>query len=299
MNTIVAIPFDDELAGFIGKKGSENSMTFYNRKINDDVIVGMMPSSIEEKFYALPQSLLIADQIAVSTKSIDKLFGEVLVACSLLGKKTIFTKDNDITKILSGITIEKMSFVESGEIVSAIISSEHEAQNEETRIDLDRAFNVKGVGTVFLGVVTKGTVKVHDTLYHNSGKVATIRSIQSQDQDVKEASKGTRVGLAIKGIDEADVQKGDVLSKRQIKSAKTLELEVKKSGFVSEPIEVGKMYSIAIGFSYSVATVEKVEGNAIVVRLEKSIPVEEKDQFMLVRALSPRIFASGSVTKAD
>ncbi|MGD0510499.1 MAG: EF-Tu/IF-2/RF-3 family GTPase [Candidatus Micrarchaeaceae archaeon] len=299
MNTIVAIPFDDELAGFIGKKGSENSMTFYNRKINDDVIVGMMPSSIEEKFYALPQSLLIADQIAVSTKSIDKLFGEVLVACSLLGKKTIFTKDNDITKILSGITIEKISFVESGEIVSAIISSEQEPQSDETRVDLDRAFNVKGVGTVFLGVVTKGTVKVHDTLYHNSGKVATIRSIQSQDQDVKEASKGTRVGLAIKGIDEADVQKGDVLSKRQIKSAKTLELEVKKSGFVSEPIEVGKMYSIAIGFSYSVATVEKVEGNAIVVRLEKSIPVEEKDQFMLVRALSPRIFASGSVTKAD
>lgn len=298
MNTIVAIPFDEELADFIGKKGSENSITFYNRKINQDVIVGLMPSSIEEKFYALPQSLLIADQVVVSTKSIDKIFGEVLVACSLLSKKIIFTKDNDIAKIISGITIEKISFADSEELLNAIISLGQDSSSESTRIDIDKGFGVKGVGTVLLGVVTKGTVKVHDTLYHNSGKAVTIRSIQSQDQDTKEAQKGTRVGLAIKGIEDDEVQKGDVLSTKQIKSAKALELAVRKSGFVSEPIETGKMYSIAIGFSYSVATVEKVEGNNVSVRLEKAVPVEEGDEFMLVRAISPRIFASGKVIKS-
>ena len=226
MNTIVAIPFDDGLADYIGKKGSENSITFYNRKINEDVIVGLMPSSLEEKFYALPQSFLIADQIVVSTKSIDRLFGEVLIGCALLNKKVIFTKDNDIAKLISGITLDKLSFADREELLNMILSSKPEGKNEDTRVDMDKAFNVKGVGVVALGIVTKGTVKVHDVLYHNSGKTATVRSIQSQDQDVKEAAKGTRVGLALKGIDENEMQKGDVLSKKAIKSARRLELSV-------------------------------------------------------------------------
>jgi hypothetical protein len=58
------------------------------------------------------------------------------------------------------------------------------------------------------------------------------------------------------------------------------------------------MYSIAIGFSYAVATVEKVDGNAVAVKLEKDIPVAINDRFMMVRAMSPRIFASGTVIGA-
>ncbi len=300
MNTIVAIPSDENLAEFVGKKGSTNSITFYNRKLDDNLIVGIMPSSIEEKFYALPQSLLMADQILVSTKAVDKTFGELLIACALLGKRTIFTKDNDISKILSSITIKDFSFSDREELLNMILSfKQTENQNKNTRVDLDHGFNVKGVGTVVLGVVTKGTVKVHDTLYHNSGKAITVRSIQSQDQDTKEAGAGTRVGLALKGIDDGDISKGDVLSVSQIKLVKTLELNVNNSAFANEAIEQGKMYSIAIGFSYTVTTVEKVENNKITVKLEKSIPVEVNDRFMMVRTISPRIFASGTVLKAD
>ncbi len=299
MNTIVAIPFDESLADYIGKKGSENSITFYNRKLNDNTIVGLMPSSIEEKFYALPQSFLIADQIVVSTKALDRLFGEVLIACALLNKRTIFTKDNDITKIISGITLENISFADRENILDSIVSLKSDARAESTRVDIDKAFNVKGVGTVALGVVTKGTVKIHDTLYHNSGKVATVRSIQSQDEDRKEAATGIRVGLAIKGIDESDMQKGDVLSTIQVKSTKVLSLDAKKSSFVDEAIEVGKAYSIAVGFSYVIATVEEIEGSKVRVRLEKSVPVETGDSFIMVRTMTPRIFASGKVLKAD
>ena len=90
------------------------------------------------------------------------------------------------------------------------------------------------------------------------------------------------------------------MSKRQVKSAKRLELAIRKSSFVSEAIEMGKVYSIAVGFSYSVATVEKADGgDVVVVRLEKEIPVEENDELMLVKAQSPRIFASGRIIKAE
>lgn len=300
MNTIVALPFDPSLAEYIGKKGSENSITFYNRKLNENVIVVLMPSSVEEKFYAVPQSFLMADQILVSTKAIDSLFGEVLISCALLNKRTIFTKDSDISKILSGITLENFVFAEKEQLLDTIVSFKPaNTTNKSTRIDVDKAFNVKGVGTVVLGFVTKGTVKVHDTLYHNSGKTVTVRSIQSQDEDHKEASVGTRVGLALKGVDESDIEKGDVLSTSQIKSVKILELDIKKSNFVNEPIELGKMYSFAIGFSYVNATIEKIEGSKVKIKLEKSIPIEVGDTFMMVRAMTPRIFAAGKVLNTE
>ncbi|MDE1871690.1 MAG: hypothetical protein KGI06_05635 [Candidatus Micrarchaeota archaeon] len=300
MNTIIAVPLDEELASYIGKKGSENSITFYNRKLASNNIVGLMPTSIEEKFHALPQALLLADQIVVSTRSIDKLFGEVLVAAALLNKRTIFTKDSDISNILSGITLENIAFADRENLLDLISSFKKDAANAGAgRVDIDKAFNVMGVGTVALGIVTRGTIKVHDSLQHSSGKAAIVRSIQSQDEDVKEATAGTRVGLALKGMDAAEMQKGDILSSKQVKPAKLLELEVKGSGFVKEPVEEGKMYSIAVGFSYSAATVEKAGGNRVAVRLEKALPVEEGDAFMLVRALSPRIFASGRIAKLD
>lgn len=298
MNTIVAIPFDEELAGFIGKKGSENSITFYNRKLNGNVVVGIMPSSLEEKFYALPQCLLVANQVLVSTKSLDSLFGEALIGCALLNKRTIFTKDNDITKLISGISLENVSFAGREEILGSITSfAGNKVSDAQVKIEIDKSFNVKGAGTVALGVVISGTVKVHDALYHNSGKQVTVRSIQSQDEDIKEAAVGTRVGLALKGIDESDMQKGDILSTNVIKRVKSLELEINKSGFVNEAIEEGKTYSIAIGFSYTIATVEKTDGNTATVRLEKAIPVEAGNTFLLVRVVSPRIFASGKVMR--
>lgn len=296
MNTIVAVPFDETLAEFIGKKGSTNSITFYNRKLGEHVIVALTPSSIEEKFYAVSQSLVMADQIIVSTKTVDKLFGEVLVGCSLLNKRTIFTKDNDISAILAGVTFNNFTFTTQEELLDLITSHKQEEKDDKSvRIDLDHAFNVKGVGVVALGFVTKGTVKVHDTLYHTSGKSITVRSIQSQDEDVKEAGRGTRVGVALKGIDDTEITKGDVLSTSLIKPKAVLELSVKTSSFANEPIEKGKAYFISTGFSYTNGIVQKVDGEKVSFTLDKPIPAEIGDSFILSRVIAPRMFASGKI----
>ncbi|MGA2800430.1 MAG: EF-Tu/IF-2/RF-3 family GTPase [Candidatus Micrarchaeaceae archaeon] len=294
-NTIIAIPFDEELAEFIGKKGSENSITFYNRKADGNTIVAVMPSSLEDKFYALPQCMLVADRIIVSTKSIDKALGEVLVACSVLGKSVVFTKDNDISNLLSAIKLENYSFCDTDRLLDAITEGKAPGTTEQKRIDLDKAFNVKGIGTVVLGVVTKGVVKVHDNLYHNSGKTVGVRSLQSQDEDIKEAGPGTRVGIALKGIEDSEMKKGDILSSAQTKTGRQLELDVNNSAFAKEVIEPGKNYSIATGFSYSSAVVEDVKGTKVKLKLEKAICAEPNDKFMLVRAIAPRIFASGRI----
>jgi len=85
MQHVISVPLDPRLAEFIGKKGSDDSIAFYNRKVDDSTIVALAPSS-EDKFYAAAESMLISSQIVISTAVLDKLFGEVLVAASLLDR---------------------------------------------------------------------------------------------------------------------------------------------------------------------------------------------------------------------
>ena len=79
-------------------------------------------------------------------------------------------------------------------------------------IPIDHAFNVKGIGTVILGVIKQGTVKTYDQLkILPSGKNILVKSIQMHDDPVNESKSPTRVGLAIKGVDVDDISRGDVL----------------------------------------------------------------------------------------
>src|SRR5438445_11956295 len=105
MHNTLAIPLDKSLADFIGKGTAEGSISFCNRKVNENVIVGLFPNSLADKFYTVGEVMLIADQILLSTANIDQTFGEILIACSLLDKHVIFTKDNDISKLLSSIKL--------------------------------------------------------------------------------------------------------------------------------------------------------------------------------------------------
>ncbi|MGC8651982.1 MAG: EF-Tu/IF-2/RF-3 family GTPase [Candidatus Micrarchaeia archaeon] len=294
MDTIVALPFDEELARFIGKKGSENSITFYNRKVGGDVIVTLMPNP--EKFYSMLEVLTVSDQALISTKNVDKSVGEVIIACSLLGKRVLFTNDNDISALLAGLGIS-YEVAERNSVVEKLIGqgSKVARADGDARVDIDKAFNVKGIGTVVLGIVTRGKVRVHDTLYHGSGKSASIRSIQSQDEDISEAGAGTRVGLAIKGMDYSEISKGDVLASKPISPVKSIRLELSTSTLAVEPISKGGMYGIGCNFSYSKATVESIEGNESLFRLESPMPIEIGDKCLLDRQAVPRIFAAGRV----
>lgn len=296
MDTIVAVPLDSELASFIGKKGVDESIAFYNRKMGNDIIIGIAPSSMEDKFSALPETLLLADMILLSTKNVDKAFGEVLVASLLLNKKIMLTSDNDVSAMLSGINTERISVVGRDSILDTILKNA--AGSKPTgvpRVDIDKAFNVKGVGTVALGIVTKGKIKVHDNLFHSSGKTVSIRSIQAQDEDQKEACVGVRVGLALKGIDADDIQKGDILSTKAVKRVKRMVIEMEMSSFVKEELEVNKRYSVASNFSYSDAFIEAIDGKTVKLRLEKAIAIAAGDMFLLVRGAVPRVFASGTI----
>ena len=297
MNIVIAIPVDENLASFIGKRGSAESIIFYNRKSGSDVIVSLFPSQEDEKVYALAESLLVASQVVLSTVVVDKKFGEALVAASLTSRPLLITDDNDVSNLLGGLGAKNYKIVSKGGVLDAIIAQAGSAApgSESIRVDLDHAFPVKGIGTVALGVVTRGTLKQHDKLYHTSGKQVLVRSMQSQDVDITLAEVGTRVGVALKDINDDEIEKGDLLTAAAVPRAKELTIQLKASPAAKESVEVENLYGIALKFSYSECIVKSVAGGELVLSLSAPFPAEIGDEVLLIRRQVPRIFASGAV----
>ncbi len=299
LNYVVAVPVNENVASFIGKKGSENGLIFYNRKIDDKVIVALMPVNSEDKlFYGMAESMLIAGQIVISTASVDKMLGESIVAASLLDKHVIIIDETDVSGMVNGL-FKDFEYCGMDSLLDRITSNK-EQHDGSLRIDIDKAFPVKGIGTVALGIVTRGIVRVHDQLHHWSGKTALVKSIQSQDVDVSEAGYGTRVGLALKGIEYGELDKGDLMLATPYKKSREIEARLNVSPLSNEKLETNKRYVFISNFSRVECHIEEIAGNAkneSRIVFEKPLSIIDGDAFMLIREKAPRIFASGTVTK--
>ncbi|EQD58095.1 elongation factor Tu domain 2 protein, partial [mine drainage metagenome] len=169
-------------------------------------MTALAPTSVEDKFYAVTEILTVSDTIILSTDSLDRLFGELLIASKLLDKKVLFTDDNADSELIKNAKLSNYEICGKERLLDGILKENAKGDGSgECRIDLDKAFNVKGIGTVALGIVMNGTVNVHDELWHSSGKKALVRSLQSQDVDVKSAGPGTRIGIGLKNMDSDEI----------------------------------------------------------------------------------------------
>ena len=289
---IAAVPNDPDLAGFLGKKGSENGVTFYNRKVDDRFITVLAPTNFEEKFYGAATGLLLADVALISTARIDKVFGESLVACGLLGIKTLLTDDNDATDIVRGAGVPA-SIVSKDKLLDEILKVKREKNSGSFKsIEVDKAFPVKGIGDVVLGMVTSGTIRKHDSLIHTSGKKIEIRSIQVQDNDMEEVPTGARIGIAVKGAEYSEIDKGTFISSERIEARKETHAKITFSNFYDA--STGSFEAVLVsGFSKSNVSAVR-EGDSWKLILAKAIPFRKDSRFMLFKETQPRIFGVGT-----
>ncbi len=294
LNYVVAIPIDTSLADTFGKRSSENGLLFYSRKINDtDAIIGLAPEEVAEKFHTVCEAILLSDQVLLSTNVVDKIFGEVLVACALSGKRILITDDNDVSQFTKAAGMENYEKVSREELIQKIISEKPSNSSGDTRVDIDRCFPVKGIGTVALGLVTHGKVTAKSSLFHTSGKKVFVRSIQSHDVDINEADRGTRVGLALKDIESDELERGDILTSQAVGEVRSIVAKIHMSPAAKEKIEKGSRYALVSNFNYLFAIVEEASGEKITLKLDTTAPILKGDKFFLMREKTPRIFAIG------
>jgi selenocysteine-specific elongation factor len=88
------------------------------------------------------------------------------------------------------------------------------------RLPLDRAFVIKGHGTVVTGTAMGGEVKVGDKLrVLPAGHEVRVRSIQVHSESVESAGLCQRVALNLTGAEKIDLARGDVLADERLDAA--------------------------------------------------------------------------------
>jgi selenocysteine-specific elongation factor len=89
---------------------------------------------------------------------------------------------------------------------------EHARPGGGTRLYIDRAFTLTGVGTVVTGTLWSGSIGPGDALeVQPSGLRARARTVHVHDMEVPRAESGQRVAVNLPGIDRRKLQRGDAL----------------------------------------------------------------------------------------
>ncbi len=110
---------------------------------------------------------------------------------------------------------------------------------------IDRVFTVKGIGTVALGFVLAGSVKVHDQLRPvpgAEGKRIDVRGIQVNDEDFDSVGRGIRVGLSFRGVEPEELQKTHWLDDGTFKVTDTLRVSFTRSPFYTQALNAREMH---------------------------------------------------------
>lgn len=329
------------LAAKLGKKGTESDITLYNFVKGNDIYsfvdaIGY-PGSIKSLINAI--NLCDIAVACVPSTGLNSQVGECIVALDLLGNKrglfviTMADKSNTmalaelsekIKAITKGTNLEKWEVVPVSTttfegidtLKEKIFSLADEAKKANAalndlppRIMVDHFFNVTGIGTVVLGVVMQGTIKMHDqfTLFPVK-RPAEIRSIQSNDVDMKTAPAGTRVGLALKGIQSKEFDRGYIMSKDEIVASK-ITLQCRLSKF-TRPLGVGDAVHLFAGLQDMPATISSIsiEGKdatqaqagslcTVSIAAQNDVAYSKNDRFLIAQLNNPkqRFVAGGEV----
>jgi elongation factor 1-alpha len=85
-------------------------------------------------------------------------------------------------------------------------------QDKPLRLPIQDVFTITGHGTVPVGRVETGSMKVNEkVVFMPSGATGDVKKIEMHHQEMTEAKCGDNVGFNVKGVDKKDIKRGDVL----------------------------------------------------------------------------------------
>lgn len=297
---------DSTIAAQLGKKGTSTDIVIYDRKTADTVYTWTAPTTFPDKIQSLMQAVNIAEYAILNVSKLDKFLGEQVMALDSVGPADGFVLHSyevdreKLKTLLKGSSLANYQFLDSiDQLKQEMAKLKPKNADGPLMIPVDHAFDVKGVGTVALGVVKQGTVKAYDELALLPGKKnILVKSIQMHDDPVESSSSPARVGLAIKGAGADDISRGDVIcAPEAVKvSAGTVTVKFAKSPFFKGDLPENHTYMISVGMQVKAAKV-KLEGETLQVTPEKPIVYQQGQTLVLLKPDSQgtRIAGKGSI----
>ncbi|HIL88164.1 MAG TPA: selenocysteine-specific translation elongation factor, partial [Deltaproteobacteria bacterium] len=174
----------------------------------------------------------------------------------------------------------------------------HDAKAVELpfRMPVDRAFTIKGFGTVVTGTVISGAVSTEEEVWQYPEKRAMrIRGLQAQSEAVSQVQPGQRVAVNLAGVAREEIQRGHQLAAPDsLATSYMLNVELHLIADETEPLATRRRIRLHLGTQEVMGRVVLLGQDTLVpgatglaqLRLEAPVSSRFGDRFIL-RNFSP------------
>jgi len=219
------------------------------------------------------------------------------------GIEGTFLADSPLIKVSSKTGQGLDEFREA--LISTASQLDERLEADLFRMPIDRAFTLKGVGTIVTGTIWSGMVKKDENVrILPAGMESRVKNLEVHDQKVDQSSAGCRTALALVGIAKDDLSRGDTLITGPVWDSTRIidvDLECLKSearGIVNRRrvrFHCTTQEVMARVVLLDVNLLESGKSTFAQIRLEKPVVVRKGDRFVL-RSYSPvRTIGGGCV----
>ncbi len=270
-NLNAAIIGSSEYSKQLGKKSTETDITFYDLKKGETTVTMVEPSRYPEKIQSLYYSVAFADYVIFVAEKLDQYLGESLLMINACGVKEgaiilrNYITEDQLKPFIKGTLLQGYEIVEDDPIklrekLLGLAERSRIKQDWPGTVVVESAFNVRGIGTVALGNVKSGKISKHDQLQVLPGnKTAEVRSIQKHDVDYDIADVGDHVGVALKGVEATDLDRGTVLTAEKLKSTTTISAQAEIIPFFQTQLHQGSTLHISHWMQFNLARITEIE----------------------------------------
>ena len=226
-----------------------------------DCIKGIQIQTVE----CIALSEILCDKITIVLSKIDLLKNtETDINNKSEKLKQIFSK----TKFGSDVSIIPTSTIEQDKtniekmiklLIKSVLESIEFNIEQESDLDnktdsliayIDHCFKIKNKGTVATGTIMKGNIKINDEIYFPElSNKYMVKEIQIFKKSVKYATKGDRVGLLIKNLDNQKVERTIITSvgSKEVNFLEGGVLLLKKVNLYKDKLKSNNKYYVMIG----------------------------------------------------
>jgi selenocysteine-specific elongation factor len=157
------------------------------------------------------------------------------------------------------------------------------------RLWIDRAFTIRGAGTVVTGTLAAGSVGEGDRL-HLGDRAVVVRGVQSLGAPVARATATARVALNLRGVAVEELSRGDALLTPDAFRRTTL-VDVTLTGAAPE----GRLPAepmVHVGSATVAARLRPLAGAVVRLRLAAALPLRVGDRLLIRDPGARRVFGA-------
>lgn len=182
---------------------------------------------------------------------------------------------------------------------SVLASTPEPDPADRVRLWVDRAFSIKGAGTVVTGTLGGGTLAVNQplSLIGDTCSSVTVRGLQSHNSATTQLCPVTRAAVNLRGVSADQVNRGDVLISPGAWPT-THEFDLRRTtgpAFTEVPTEV----VLHVGSAAFPARLRPFDDHHARLRIDRSIPVIPGDRAVLRYPAGDVVLGGGRILDID